>query len=96
VHACVAASHFRYLEVQSGEFPRSAERLSIRHYFGNHTPVVRGTRFQRLWIQQERLRSPRTSAITSCGKDSIAWHNAASEMRHIVEGRAFAGDNHVR
>src|SRR5258708_14679560 len=96
VHARVAASHFRYLEVQSSESPRSAERFSVRHNFGNHAPFVRGTRCQRLWIQQERLRSPRTSAITPRSKDAVTGNNASSEVWQIVKGRSFAGHDHIR
>jgi len=84
VHARVAPRHFRYLEIQGGEFPRSAERLSVRDNFGNHTPFARSTRGQRLWIQQERLRSPRTGAITPCGEDPITGNNASSAQGKVV------------
>jgi hypothetical protein len=83
VHARVTPRHFRYLEIQSGEFPRSAERLSVRHNFGNHSPFVSRTCCQRLWIQQERLRSPRTSAIAPRCKDAVAGNNASSEVWQI-------------
>src|ERR1700680_229483 len=49
----------------------------------------------RLWVEQERLRSSCSSAITPRGKDSVARHNASREVRDIVEGRTLAGDNHV-
>src|SRR5258708_8347746 len=95
VHARVAASHFRYLEVQSSEFPRSAERFSVRHNFGNHAPFVRGTRCQRLWIQQERLRSPRTSAITPRSKDAVTRNNPSPELCPIVQGRTSARPHQI-
>src|SRR6266478_1508762 len=50
VDARVAARHFRSFQVQFGEFARPAERLTARHNFGNHSPFVRGTRRERLWI----------------------------------------------
>src|ERR1700731_3135532 len=83
VDARVAARHFRSFQVQLGEFARPAERLTARHNFGNHSPFVRGTRRERLWIQQEGLRSSRSSAITPGGKDSVAGRNAGGEVGHI-------------
>jgi hypothetical protein len=38
---------------------------------------LRGTRRQRLWVKQERLRSSGSSAITPRGKDSVTRRNAA-------------------
>ena len=96
VHARVEPRHFRYLEIQSGEFPRSAERLSVRHNFGNHSPFVSRTCCQRLWIQQERLRSPRTRAIAPRGKDAVAGNNASSEVWQIVDARPFTRHDHIR
>src|SRR6202011_222040 len=80
VDARVAARHFRRFQVQLGEFARPAERLTARHNFGNHSPFVRGTRRERLWIQQEGLCSPCASAITPCGKDSVTGRNARGEV----------------
>src|SRR5437870_5481659 len=58
-------------------------------------PFVRGLRRERLWVEEERLRPSRSSAITPHGKDSVARHNASREVRDIVEGRTLAGDDHV-
>jgi hypothetical protein len=43
--------------------------------------------WQRLWVQQERLRSPRSRAITPGGKDSVTGCNACGEVGHILQGR---------
>jgi len=96
VHARVAPRHFRYLEIQSGEFPRSAKRLSVRHNFGNHSPFVSRTCCQRVWIQQERLRSPRARATATRGKDAVAGNNASSEVWQIIEARPFTRHDHIR
>src|ERR1700731_341723 len=95
VDARVAARHFRRFQVQLGEFAHPAERLTARHNFGNHSPFVRGTRRERLWIQQERFRSSRSSAITPGGKDSVAGRNARGEVGHILEGRSIRRHNHT-
>src|ERR1700752_2763202 len=95
VDARVAARHFWSFQVQLGEFARPAERLTARNNFGNHSPFVSGTRRERLWIQQERLRSSRSSAITPGGKDSVAGCNARREMGHILEGRTIRRHNYT-
>src|SRR5580658_10664263 len=95
VHACIAARHLRHLEVQDGEFPRSAERLSVRNDFGNDSPFVRGARRQRLWVQQKRFGPPCSSAITPRRKYSIPWHDASREVGDVVESRTLACDDHV-
>ena len=95
MYARIAAGHFGSLQVQLGQFPCSGQRLTVRHNLCNHSPFVRGLRRERLWVEQERLRSSRSGAITLRGKDSIARHNASREVRDIVEGRTLAGDNHV-
>src|ERR1700719_3613497 len=95
MYARIAAGHFGSLQVQLGQFPCSGQRLTVRHNLGNHSPFVRGLRGERLWVEQESLRSSRSSAITPRGEDSVARHNASREVRDIVEGRALAGDNHV-
>src|SRR5437879_11263200 len=95
MYARIAAGHFGSLQVQLGQFPCSGQRLTVRHNLCNYSPFVRGLRRERLWIEQERLRSSRSSAITPRGKDSVARHNASREVRDIVEGRTLAGDNHV-
>src|SRR2546426_10721839 len=95
MHAGVAACHFRSLQVQLGQFPRPAERLAVRHNFGNHSPFVCATRCQRLWVQQERLRSSRSSAIAPGGKDSVAGRNARGEVGHILEGRTIRRHNYT-
>src|SRR5580693_2459352 len=96
VDACVAACYFRGLQVQLSQFARSGERVTVRHNFGHHSPFVCSMRRQRLWVQQERLRSPRSSAITPGGKDSVTGCNARGEVGHILEGRAFSRDNDTR
>jgi hypothetical protein len=53
------------------------------------TSTARGTCRQRLWIQQERLRSSRSSAVTPCRKDAVTGRNARREMRDILESRAL-------
>src|SRR6266478_257409 len=95
VDARVAARHFWSFQVQLGEFACPAERLTARHNFGNHSPFVRGTRRERLWIQQERFRSSRSSAITPGGKDSVAGRNARGEVGHILEGRTIRRHNYT-
>src|SRR4029077_15401672 len=96
VYAGVAARHFWSLQVELGQFPGPAERLAVWHNFGNHSPFICGTRRYRLWIQQECLRSSCSGAITPGGEDSVTRHNAAREMRHIVEGRTLGRHNHIR
>src|SRR5258706_10396180 len=95
MYACVAARHFRSLQVELGQFPCPTERLTVRHNFGNDSPFVRGSGRERLWVEQERLRSSCSGAITPRGKDSVARRNASREMRDIVKGRILAGHNHV-
>src|SRR5438094_8708319 len=95
MYARIAAGHFGSLQVQLGQFPCSGQRLTVRHNLRNHSPFVRGLRRERLWVEQERLRSSRSSAITPRGKDSVARHNASREVWDIVEGRTLARDNHV-
>src|SRR5439155_693730 len=95
VYARVAARHLRSLQVQSRQFPRATKRLAVRHNFRNHSPFIGGPRRQRLWVEQKRLRSSRSSAITPRGKDSVARHNARGEVRHILESRTLGGLNHV-
>src|ERR1700693_4287252 len=95
VDARVAARNFRRFQVQLGEFAHPAERLTARHNFGNHSPFVSGTRRERLWVQQERLRSSRSSAITPGGKDSVAGRNARGEVGHILEGRTIRRHNYT-
>src|ERR1700751_1946262 len=95
MYARVAASNFRSLQVQRGQFPRPTERLTVRHNLRNHSPFVRGTRRQRLWVQQERLRSSRSSAVTPRRKDAVARRYARSEMRHLLESRALRCHNYA-
>src|SRR6202041_296335 len=95
VDARVAARNFRRFQVQLGEFAHPAERLTPRHNFGNHSPFVCSTRRERLWVQQERLRSSRPSAITPGGKDSVAGRNARGEVGHILESRTIPGHNYT-
>src|SRR5579864_823423 len=70
VDAGVSAGHLRSFQVQFGQFPRPAESLTVRHNLGNHSPFIRCTRRQWLWIEQERLRSSCSSTITPGCKDS--------------------------
>jgi hypothetical protein len=95
MYARVAAGYFGSLQVQLGQFPCAGQRPTVRYNLCSHSPFVRGLRRERLWVEQERLRSSRSSAITSRGKDSVARHNASREVRDIVEGRTLAGDNHI-
>src|SRR5207302_10494024 len=95
MYARVAAGHFGSLQVQLGQFPCPGQRLTVRHNLCNHSPFVRGLRRERLWVEQERLRSSRTSTITPGGEDSVTWYNAASEMRHIMEGCTLGRHNHT-
>src|SRR5215467_4899549 len=60
-----------------------------------HSYVICGLRRERLWVEQERLRSSCSSAITPCGKDSVTRHNARGEVRHILEGRTLGRHNHI-
>src|SRR5690348_1703454 len=59
------------------------------------TPFVRRLRLERLWIEQERLRSSRSSAITPRGKDSVARRNPRGEVGHILKGRAICRHNYT-
>src|SRR5437879_10101356 len=95
VYASVAARHFRSFQVQLCQFLRSPERFTVRHNLANHSPFVCSARRQRLWVQQESLRSSCSSAITPDSKNSIAWHNASGEVRNIVEGRTLGCHNHT-
>src|SRR5438445_1323105 len=95
MYARIAARHFVSLQVQLGQFPCSGQRLTVRHNLCNHSPFVRGLRRERLWVEQERLRSSRSSAITPRGEDSVARHNSSRKVRHIVEGGALARDDYV-
>src|SRR6266446_9980313 len=95
MYARIPAGHFGSIQVQRGQFPCSGQRLTVRNNLCNHSPFVRGLRRKRLWVEQERLRSSRSSSITPRGKDSIARHNARREVRDIVEGRTLAGNNYV-
>src|SRR6266853_2988290 len=95
VYAGVAARHFWSLKVELGQFTCPAERLAVRHNFGNHSPFICGTRRERLWVEQERLRSSRSGAITPRGKDSVTRHNAAGQVRHVMERRTLRRHNHV-
>src|SRR5207302_7210358 len=95
VDARVSAGHFGSLQVQLGQFSRSTERLTVRHNLGNHSPFVRGLRPERLWIQQERLRSSRSRAITPRGKDSVTGRDPRAEVRHIPEGRTLPCHNYT-
>src|SRR6202035_1506659 len=95
MYASIAAGHFGSLQVQLGQFPCSTERLTVRHDFGNNSPFVRGLRRERLWIQQERLRSSRSSAITPRSKDSVTGRNALGEVGHILESRAICRHNYT-
>src|SRR5205085_10241465 len=95
MYARVATRYFRSFQVQLSQFLRSAECLIVRHNLANHSPFVCSARPQRLWVEQERLSSSCSSAITPRRKDSIARHNASSEVRNIVEGRTLGCDNHT-
>src|SRR5579862_24181 len=95
VDARVAARDFRRFQVELGQFACPTECLTARHHFSNHSPVVSGTRRERLWVQQERLRSSRSSAITPGGKDSVAGRNARGEVGHILEGRTIRRHNYT-
>ena len=54
-----------------------------------------GTRRQRLWVEQEGLRSSRPSAITPRGEDSVTGHYAPREVRQVVEGCILGRYNHA-
>src|SRR5580704_15014428 len=95
VDAGVAARNFRSLQVELGQFPRPTECFTVRHNFGNHSPFICGTRRERLWVQQECLRSSCSRAITPGGKDSVAGRNARGEMGHILEGRTLRRHNYT-
>src|SRR3984893_4153793 len=95
VYACVAARHFRSFQVQHCQFPRSAERFTVRHNLANHSPFLCSARRQRLWVEQESLCTSCSSAITPGSENSVAWHNASGEVRNVVEGRTLAGHNHT-
>src|SRR5580658_2638509 len=95
MHARVAPRHFRGLQVQLGQFPGPAERLTVRYNFGNYSPFLRGTRRKRLWVQQERLRSSRSGAVTPGGKDAVTGSNARGEVGHVLEGRALRSHNYT-
>src|ERR1700730_8848941 len=95
VDACVSASHLRSLQVQFGQFPRPTERLTVRHNLGNYSPFACSTRRQRLRVEQERLRSSRSRAITPGGKDSVTGSNPRGEVSHILEGRILPCHNHT-
>src|SRR6476646_9801184 len=77
VYSRVAACHFRSFQVQLCQFPRSAERFTVRHNLANHSPFVCSARRQRVWVWQESLCSCCSSRITPCSNNSIAWHNAS-------------------
>src|SRR6266850_2670286 len=80
MYARIAAGHFGSLQVQLRQFPCPTERLTVRHNLRDHAPFVCSARSQRLWVEQERLRSSRSGAITPRSKDSVAGHNASREV----------------
>ena len=49
----VTSGAFSY---SSGQFPRPAERLAVWHDFSNHSPFLRNSRSQRVWVEQESFR----------------------------------------
>src|ERR1700719_690949 len=59
----------------------------MRHNFGNHSPFICGTRRERLWVEQERLRSSCSGAITPGGENSVAGRNALGEVGHVLDCR---------
>src|SRR5215471_5238839 len=82
--------------VTSGAFTYSSARSRARlsaFPFGTtsattpHACAVRAA--SGLWVQQERLRSCWSSAITPRGQDAVTRHNAAGEVWHVVEGRTL-------
>src|ERR1700739_32997 len=95
MYARVTARHFRGLQVQLGQFPSPAERLTVRDDFGNHSPFVCGTGRKRLWVQQESLRSSRSTGIPPGGKDSVAGRDTPAEVGHILESRAIPCHNYT-
>jgi hypothetical protein len=61
MYARMAAGHFGSLQLQLGHLSCSGQRLAVRHNLSNHSPFLRGLRRERLWVEQERLRSSRAS-----------------------------------
>src|SRR5580704_4965913 len=85
----VAACHLRRLQVLLGQFARPTQCLAVWDYLGNHSPLVRGSSRNWLWVQQECLSSTRSGAIAPSREDSVARHDPAGEMRQIMEGRTL-------
>ena len=95
MHARVAARHFRSLQIQLAQLPRPTESLPVRDNLSHHSPFVRNPRAQWLWVQQERLCSSRSSALTPGGKDSVTGRNARNEVGHILEGGTLRRHNYT-
>jgi hypothetical protein len=70
MRAGVSACDFRSFEVERGQLRCPGEHFAVWHDLRDHSPFVRRTRSQRLWIQQERLRPPRSGAVTPGGEAS--------------------------
>src|SRR5207244_10220058 len=84
MYARIAAGHFGSLQVQLGQFPCSGQRLTVRHNLCNHSPFVRGVRRERLWVEQERLRSSRSSAITPRDRKSTRLNSSHQIISYAV------------
>src|SRR5580704_10668140 len=87
VYTGVAACHLRCLQVLLGQFARPTQCLAVWHYLSDNSPLVRGSSRNRLWVQQKCLSSSCSGAIAPGREDSVARHDTAGEMRHIMEGR---------
>jgi hypothetical protein len=89
VHACVSPGHFRGLEIVTRELPRPGDGPSIPHDFGDDAPLLSRARRERRGAQEERFGAPRAGAITPRGEDTVAGHDARSEMTYVLKGRTL-------
>src|ERR1700757_3255878 len=90
MNARIPARHFRSLQVQISQFPSTCCCLAVRHDLCHDSPFAGGARRQRLWIEQECLGSPCTSAITPCRKDPITRGNSHGKVADVLERRTFS------
>src|SRR5580700_11496309 len=95
MYACVATCNLRSLQVQFGQFSRSIERLSVRHNLRDHSPLLRSAGRQRLRIEQKRLGTSRSTAITPRGEDAVTRCNTLGVMRDVLKGRTLARHNDI-
>src|SRR6202007_1421859 len=93
--ARVPARDLGSLQIQQGQLARSGECLTICYNLGNDAPFMHCFRGQGLRIQQECLCPACPCTVTPCREDSISRYDSTGEIRDIIEGGPFPGNNYV-